>query len=170
MPGDAGTGRSPGAGRSFLPPVFTHWSDRPAGAPAAPKPEPVASAPDADGTFLPEFLKKEAVSTLVAVDAEPLAPERGPRSFPVDAFLLPEEAQHRPTGIAASASPATLLERIERAPVDGSAKGLAERLERLARRLRTEGAAGLASNLTGGDRLDALLAGLVAGYLAARNE
>ncbi|HEX7051016.1 MAG TPA: hypothetical protein VF188_12480 [Longimicrobiales bacterium] len=51
----------------------------------------------------------------------------------------------------------------------GAVIELADRLERIAARLRSEGAAALGPGLTGSDRLDAILTGLLAGYLAGRD-
>lgn len=55
-------------------------------------------------------------------------------------------------------------------PADPLARDLAERLVRLAERLRDEGTPGLANAMAEGDRLDASIAGFLAGYVAARGE
>lgn len=55
-------------------------------------------------------------------------------------------------------------------PGDTPVEPLAARLERLAERLRTDGRNALAEEMSRGDRLDAALAGLLAGYLAAGGE
>ncbi len=54
------------------------------------------------------------------------------------------------------------------APATAAAQDLAERLETIARRLRTDGTAAVVAGMRG-DRFDALLAGLFAGYLAAHD-
>lgn len=54
-------------------------------------------------------------------------------------------------------------------PASAAAHDLAERLETIARRLRRDGTAAVVAGMRG-DRFDALLAGLFAGYLAAREE
>jgi hypothetical protein len=54
------------------------------------------------------------------------------------------------------------------APATAAAHDLAERLESIAKRLRTDGTAAVVAGMRG-DRFDALLAGLFAGYLAARD-
>lgn len=80
--------------------------------------------------------------------------------FPYDAFDLSDE-------------PETDVEVSEPPLADAAAPGAgvddaAERLEDLARRLRSEGPAAAESALGSGDRLTALLAGVLAGYLAGR--
>ena len=81
--------------------------------------------------------------------------------FPLEAFSLPDftpplsaEPDTQPTGEAA-ASPAS---------------SLAERLEKLSQRLRVEQSEEIVRRLAAGDRLDTLLAELLAGYLAGRSE
>jgi hypothetical protein len=60
------------------------------------------------------------------------------------------------------------------APASGAPEGdpvvadLAGRLEELARRLREEGESGVQHAMAEGDRLEASLAGFIAGYFAAR--
>ncbi|HET9985254.1 MAG TPA: hypothetical protein VFQ38_16755 [Longimicrobiales bacterium] len=54
------------------------------------------------------------------------------------------------------------------AVLDPAALELVERLEAAAQRLREHGAAGLAVDLLNGDRFDAMLAGVLTGFLAAR--
>lgn len=54
------------------------------------------------------------------------------------------------------------------APATAAAHDLAARLEAIASRLRTDGTAAVVAGMRG-DRFDALLAGLFAGYLAARD-
>jgi hypothetical protein len=51
---------------------------------------------------------------------------------------------------------------------EGEAAALADALEGLASRLRTEGAAGVEAAATSSDRITAVLAGFIAGYLAGR--
>lgn len=61
----------------------------------------------------------------------------------------------------------SLAEVVPTAPVSPVAYELASRLEAIAQRLRTDGTAAVVAGMRG-DRLDALLAGVFAGYLAAR--
>lgn len=78
--------------------------------------------------------------------------------FPYDAFDLSDEPE---ADVGVSEPP---LADAAGAGVDDAA----ERLEDLARRLRSEGPAAAESALGSGDRLTALLAGVLAGYLAGR--
>jgi hypothetical protein len=82
------------------------------------------------------------------------------------------EAAGPDTAEAGAAAPATEPE------ADGAVTGphgdaveeLAERFDRLAAQLRREGIAALSSGLRSGDRLDVLLAGIAAGFLAAGDD
>ncbi|MBX6365642.1 MAG: hypothetical protein IRZ00_17370, partial [Gemmatimonadetes bacterium] len=71
---------------------------------------------------------------------------------------------------AASGEPSTALASANAggAVLDPAALELVERLEAAARRLREHGTAGLAVDLLNGDRFDAMLAGILTGFLAAR--
>jgi hypothetical protein len=84
------------------------------------------------------------------------------QQFPLDAFIVPEEAQHVPSGLEGTAATPP--------PEHTPASSLAERLEKLSHRLRVEDSDAIVRRLAGGDRLDALLAGLLAGYLAGKSE
>jgi hypothetical protein len=86
----------------------------------------------------------------------------GKEEFPLDAFIVPEQTQHVPTGL--EGAPATPP------PEPTAATTLAERLEKLSHRLRVEESDAIVRRLASGDRLDALLAGLLAGYLAGKSE
>ena len=79
--------------------------------------------------------------------------------FPLDAFIIPEDAQRLPTGLRAA-------DRRKRQ----RATDLADRLEALAVRLRREGYSALAKETVGGDPVGALISGILAGYLAAQDE
>jgi hypothetical protein len=78
--------------------------------------------------------------------------------FPLDAFIIPEHARRIPNGFEGKKLP----EPAPHTPVTE----LAERLEKLSHRLRVENADAVIARLAGGDKLDALLAGLLAGYIA----
>jgi hypothetical protein len=69
--------------------------------------------------------------------------------------------------VAAAAAIVTGRQVVSVAPATAAAHDLATRLEAIARRLRTDGTAAVVEGMRG-DRFDALLAGLFAGYLAAR--
>ena len=79
--------------------------------------------------------------------------------FPLDAFIIPDDAQRLPTGLRAA-------DRRKRQ----RATDLADRLEALAVRLRREGYSALAKETVGGDPVGALISGILAGYLAAQDE
>jgi hypothetical protein len=79
--------------------------------------------------------------------------------FPLDAFIIPDDAQRLPTGLQAA-------DRQKRQ----RATDLADRLEALASRLRREGYSALARETVGGDPVGALISGILAGYLAAQDE
>lgn len=82
-------------------------------------------------------------------------------TFPVEAF----EIEGGPEGPSASAA-ADAWEATETG--GGDAHELADRLEAMARRIRAEGAVAAESEMSSPDRFTALLAGLLAGYLAGR--
>ena len=81
--------------------------------------------------------------------------------FPLDAFIIPEETQRVPSGL--EGQPAS---QQSHTPLTA----LADRLEKLSHRLRVEDTTVMVRRLAGGDKLDALLAGLLAGYLAGTSE
>lgn len=78
--------------------------------------------------------------------------------FPLDAFIIPEHAQRIPNGFEGK--------KLPEPPAHTPVTDLADRLEKLSHRLRVEDANAVVARLAGGDRLDALLAGLLAGYIA----
>ncbi|HKJ92647.1 MAG TPA: hypothetical protein VJ957_05730 [Longimicrobiales bacterium] len=85
--------------------------------------------------------------------------------FPVEAFNLP--------GLRSGPGPVPAAAPGGAAAGDGTtarALDLADRLDRLAGALRARGMAALTDQLAGGDRFDAVLTGLLAGFLAARED
>ncbi len=106
---------------------------------------------DSEGTVEPAF----------AADTDAALSELT-QQFPLDAFIVPEQAQHVPSGL--EGAPATPP------PEHTPANSLAERLEKLSHRLRVEDSDAIVRRLASGDRLDSLLAGLLAGYLAGKSE
>ncbi|HUP89575.1 MAG TPA: hypothetical protein VM100_09500 [Longimicrobiales bacterium] len=78
--------------------------------------------------------------------------------FPLDAFIIPQDSQRLPSGVDSGASDE---------PVHTPVTDLADRLEKLSHRLRIEESHSILSRLASGDRLDAMLAGLLGGYLAS---
>ncbi|HEX7120436.1 MAG TPA: hypothetical protein VF212_16710 [Longimicrobiales bacterium] len=111
-----------------------------------------------------------APASPVASAQEPPADDAD--AFPIDAFIIPEDADHLPAGVDSAPAPhATPLSKklMQPLPEDRAAR-LADRLEAIARRLRADGPAALGKDLESHDRFDALLAGVLAGYLAAGDE
>lgn len=117
--------------------------------------------------------------------APPAIVEESP-TFPIDAFIIPEGAARLPRGVESDPSAiepprtpglvdtAPLLRRDEpprlpRGPAlrEQRAHDVADRLEALAAQLRNHGYEVLAQKSVRGDPLDALLAGVIAGYLVA---
>lgn len=116
-----------------------------------------ASVPWADfsdeGTVEPMFeadvSETEAVlASLAKAEAE----------FPLDAFIIPEQSKRVPTGLEGKP--------VSNHPAPTPVTELAERLEKLSHRLRVEDSEVVLRRLAAGDKLDALLGGLLAGFLA----
>mgnify|MGYP000911926723 CR=1 FL=1 len=102
--------------------------------------------------------------------AEPLE-----EAFPVDAFFVPEEVAQVPVGLGGAGIDTGVAPPADPAPGAGigdplEVARLADRLDRFAQRLRRDGYAAIGAGMTGGDRLELLLSGLLAGYLAGRND
>ena len=118
--------------------------------PTADEPAPWDSMSD-EGVVEPMFeAESEAVMAELSLQARQ-------SEFPLDAFIIPEESQRVPSGL--EGQPAS---QQSHTPLTA----LADRLEKLSHRLRVEDTTVIVRRLAGGDRLDALLAGLLAGYLA----
>ncbi|MBI4409571.1 MAG: hypothetical protein HY561_07670 [Gemmatimonadetes bacterium] len=184
MRGDATSGRTPASGSAPLPPVVT----RPAASRGAASSSggmlppflagaPRPSAPAARPSSRPAPAPPARPVSTSAADAgraaqkqrDPWAAPDAPQEFPLDAFIIPEGAERLPAGVAAPAASAVPRgEAPKGAPA--AARELADRLEALAQRLRREGAAALGQGMASSDRFEVLLAGLLAGYLAARND
>jgi hypothetical protein len=109
-------------------------------------------AGDEEGTVEPVF--EADVSETTAT----LAELTQTTEFPLDAFIIPEESQRVPTGLEGMTS-------TEPPPVTPVSE-LADRLEKFSHRLRVEDTNEVIARLAAGDRLDALLAGLLAGFIA----
>lgn len=147
-------GNGPDGGESRLAPPFM-------GHPTIAAPIEEATMPweapaDDEGTVEPVF--EADVSETEAVLAALSASARRDDEFPMDAFIIPEQAQRVPTGLEGKPLP----EQPAHTPVTE----LADRLEKLSHRLRVEDADAVLKRLASGDKLDALLAGLLAGFLA----
>jgi len=146
-------------GEKPLPPFFA--GDE-AEAPAREEPAPEAAEPERDvpgvGTASGHAEPAETEPFPFEQPVEEARPDTDTDDdFPVEAFDVPEfRSEER-----AEAAPATTADT-------GAADAVADRLEALANRLRAEGPVALSRQVEMGDRFDALLAGMVAGYLAAR--
>ena len=115
---------------------------------------------DDEGVVEPAF---EMAADEVLLELTQDADEAGRKEeFPLDAFIVPEQAQHVPSGLEGTAATPP--------PPPSATVSLAERLEKLSHRLRVEESDAVVRRLASGDRLDALLAGLLAGYLAGKSE
>ncbi len=125
------------------------------------EPEPWDSDIDDDeGTVEPAF-KADTDAVLAELTKHAAELDRK-EEFPLDAFIVPEQAQHVPSGLENTPTP----HPAEPTPVTS----LAERLEKLSHRLRVEETDTVVRRLASGDRLDSMLAGLLAGYLAGKSE
>lgn len=117
--------------------------------------------------------------------APPAIVEESP-TFPIDAFIIPEGAARLPRGVESEPSaiePPRTPGLVDTAPLprreepprrprgpalrEQRAHDVADRLEALAAQLRNHGYEVLAQKSVRGDPLDALLAGVIAGYLVA---
>lgn len=109
-------------------------------------------AGDEEGTVEPMFEAdvSETEATIAAMSP--------PSEFPLDAFIIPEESQRVPTGLEGMPIP-------EPPPVTPVSE-LADRLEKFSHRLRVEDTDEVIARLAAGDKLDALLAGYLAGLSA----
>ena len=168
MAGDAHGGRPAGPG-SILPPVFTRWSEPVAEkGSAAPEARDAAPGPGAIPPFLDPVGGRSSAPS--PAPAAPAADEED--SFPIEAFIIPEEAERLPSGVGSvpSAHTTPLSKKLMQPLPESRAARLAERLESIARRLRADGLAALDQDLRSPNRFDALLAGVLAGYLAAGDD
>lgn len=195
MAGDSGSHPAPGAGRAVSPPVFTYWGERAPLSPAAGEPVAPLSLPEAEDGVDAEYQQAdaalaaddaEATDALPAFEVDPaeelgfaplgdftgsgegaffaFAPEPEEAHIPASAFIFPDEPVVGAGGYGEPVNPPSV------APHGDPVHTLADRLEHLARQLRAEGTAALAAGAVAGDRFDALMAGLLTGYLAAQRE
>lgn len=88
-------------------------------------------------------------------DVAAAAPEG--RAFPVDAFIIPEDAHRIPAGVEIS-------EELQRQIVED----VAARLEQLAARLRAEGLGTLAAPSRDHEPVDVVLAAVISGYVSRK--
>jgi hypothetical protein len=120
-----------------------------------------ASPADAGGDVSEADYWNELANSGEIAQVSAFAPDGQAENFPMDAFFIPEGADHVPAGVDASAAQ-HLEHRVELDP-----KAIAERLEMVARRLRLDGKDALEPMLDG-DRLDALLGRVLGEYLASQ--
>jgi hypothetical protein len=112
---------------------------------------------DDEGTVEPAF-EADVSDTEAALAALSQIAIKTEEDFPLDAFIIPEHSRSLPTGLAADAVTAE--------PTHTPIRDLADRLEKLSHRLRMEDSEALISRLAGGDKTDAMLAVLLAGFVA----
>lgn len=122
-----------------------------------PTEEPASELPwetnEGEGVVEPAFEEDvHATEEMLAESA------RSAQEFPMDAFIIPEHASRLPTGVVD-----------EEAGEDGATAEIAARFEQISKLLREEDVNELLVRLARGDRLDALLAGFLAGYLSTHD-
>jgi len=111
---------------------------------------------DGEGVVEPAFEEDvHATEEMLAESA------RSAQEFPMDAFIIPEHTSRLPTGVADEES--------AEADEDGATAEIAARFEEISKLLREEDVNELLVRLARGDRLDALLAGFLAGYLSTHD-
>lgn len=162
MTGD-GVSDSGGAAddRTPVPPVTTERSARSPGADfGAAEPAAPFFASDADEVAAPEPGPRSSAAGAAPVSpAEAGAGGAEAGAAPLDLGEVAEIVEEGPTGPAAAGGPAAEA---------SDATTLAARLEALAARIRRDGEAALNDAIANGDRLDGLLAAVLAGYRAGR--
>jgi hypothetical protein len=120
---------------------------------------------DEEGTVEPVF-EEDVSATAASLAAlsraaqSAAAPSTDDDEFPMDAFIIPEHSRRLPEGLSED----TVASQQTHTPVTD----LADRLEKLSHRLRVEETEAVVTRLTTGDKLDALIAGLISGYLAGK--
>lgn len=168
--------RGPRPDETPTPPTTTRWSEREGREsetllpPFLPRHDRATGGAAAEpaSTVEPEpVVEPEPAVEAEPVEAEPAgAIESASDEFPFEAFDL--EAEHiapESAGVGAAAvAPAEISSQAS------PTETLASRLESLAARLRTEGAAAAESDMASSDRMTSLLGAVLAGYLAASRE
>lgn len=116
-----------------------------------------------EGVVEPVFAEDVASTTesMLALTNEPEG-----EAFPVNAFIIPEDSRRVPTGLD-QGTVNSVKQHAEHTTGDPT-QDLADRFEKLSRRLRAEDLDTLLPSLARGDRFDAMLAGFLAGYFSAR--
>jgi len=111
---------------------------------------------DGEGVVEPAFEEDVHATEEMLADSA-----RSAQEFPMDAFIIPEHTSRLPTGVAD--------EEGAEADEDGATAEIAARFEEISKLLREEDVNELLVRLARGDRLDALLAGFLAGYLSTHD-
>lgn len=148
MRGEFANQSASAGGATAIPPIYTSWLEGPVGVAGADVPLP----PLYVGVAANAGAASNASLAVESTTAGAETPAAAGAAIPA----------------AAEVPPTTGREVVSVAPASAVAHDLAARLEAIARRLRTDGTAAVVEGMRG-DRFDALLAGLFAGYLAARD-
>ena len=164
------------------PPAVTRW---PKAAPAA---GAAVMAPPfrTDNAKVAPFVSPQAPATATPSESWENMPEEGvveaafeedvaratdglnnDTEFPFRAFIIPEDTKRVPTGLDAAQVEA-VTQHTEQPDRDAN-HDLADRLELLARRLRSGDVSSLLENLARGDRFDHLIAPFIASYFSKKN-
>jgi hypothetical protein len=132
--------------------------------PARTEAVPAATFQDSSSPPLPPFIA-EMPEQNGGPEAAPRIPDAD-GTFPLDAFIVPEDARRVPAGVGSvetdAQAAATKLE-------DRALQEMVDRLAGLAHRIQREGRAALNDQLHSGDRFEALVATLISGFLATRD-
>jgi hypothetical protein len=169
MTGEPASHSSFSSGGMALPPVYTNWGEAPAVASTR-----VAVLPYFAGRPAAAISQGDAVSAPAAVvAASPSASQAPAHPATEERVPAPPSGVIEPEGAVVCEPTSAPIWTAARDLVPAStptaaARDLAERLETIAGRLRTDGTAAVVAGMRG-DRFDALLAGVIAGYLAARD-
>ncbi|HEX6558698.1 MAG TPA: hypothetical protein VF021_04530 [Longimicrobiales bacterium] len=123
----------------------------------AAEPESAWEELPAEGSVEPAF-EADVSETEAALAALSQVQPEAEEEFPLDAFIIPAHTRHVPTGLEGQPK--------SEVPAPTPISELAEKLEKLSHRLRVEDAETVLTRLAAGDKLDTMLAGLLAGYLA----
>lgn len=113
----------------------------------------------AEGGIVEPVFEADVSETEAALAAISQSHTRVDGEFPLDAFIIPEHTQRLPSGLEDASASQNM-----HTPVTD----LADRLEKLSHRLRVEDADAVIGRMVAGDKLDAMLAGLLGGFLAGR--
>jgi hypothetical protein len=166
-----------GDGVAPFPPAITQWSlDRPtitqaivlappfrASPVARPAEElvdiPWEDMPDADEGVVEAAFGEDVERTTEANTTSESS------EFPIEAFMIPEDSKSVPSGIAPNHVDAITI--ADHPPQDSHE--LADRFDRVGRRLRAESLGTLLTSLAKGDRFDASVGNFIVAYFSAKH-